>query len=160
MPDSLEARVRAVRLTEAEQRVVDYVLAHPRQAILATAGQIAAGAGTSDATVVRTARALGFAGLPELRQSLTDRVVGATGPAAQVRRVAADSSAGLLERVFAEAADRLARTAAAVDGAAFDAAVALLAGGPARPPPAGQPTRPPLAGRPTTPPPAGPPIEP
>ncbi|WP_433503282.1 MurR/RpiR family transcriptional regulator [Pseudonocardia halophobica] len=127
MPDSLEARVRAVRLTEAEQRVVDYLLAHPRQAILASAGQIAEGAGTSDATVVRTARTLGFAGLPELRQSLTDRVVGATGPAAQVRRVAADSSAGLLERVFEEAAERLARTAAAVDGAAFDAAVALLA---------------------------------
>jgi DNA-binding MurR/RpiR family transcriptional regulator len=127
MPDSLETRVRGARLTEAEQRVVAFLLAHPRQAILATAGQIADGAGTSDATVVRTARTLGYAGLPELRQDLTDRVVGATGPVAQVRRVAADSATGLVERVFAEAADRLTRTAAAVDGPAFEAAVALLA---------------------------------
>lgn len=128
MAEPLEQRVRAVRLTAAEQRVVDHLLGRPRQAIFETAEQLAEAAGTSDATVVRTARKLGYEGLAALRRSLTDRVAAQTGPAAQARAVAADSSTGVVQRVFADAAERLARTAAAVDEAAFAEAVDLLAG--------------------------------
>jgi DNA-binding MurR/RpiR family transcriptional regulator len=124
---TLVARIRAVRLTAAEQRVVDHLLGAPRQAIFSTAEQIAEAAGTSDATVVRTARKLGYDGLPELRESLTDHVVGATGPAVHARAAAAATPAGVVAQVFADAADRLARTAAAVDAEAFGAAVSLLA---------------------------------
>ncbi|MCF7550029.1 MurR/RpiR family transcriptional regulator [Pseudonocardia sp. WMMC193] len=123
---TLLERIRAVRLTAAEQRVVDHLLGAPRQAIFSTAGQIAEAAGTSDATVVRTARKLGYDGLPGLRESLTDHVVGVTGPAVLARAAATATPEGVLAQVFADAADRLARTAAAVDARAFEAAVELL----------------------------------
>ncbi|WP_030901651.1 MurR/RpiR family transcriptional regulator [Streptomyces sp. NRRL F-5126] len=59
------------RLSKAERVVARHLAASPpEQIMLATASDIARRAGTSDATVVRTARRLGYAGLPDLKNSL------------------------------------------------------------------------------------------
>lgn len=126
MHTDLEDRARAARLTAAERKVVDYLRTRAAEAIFATAEQIAGAAGTSDATVVRTARALGYSGLAELRRSLAEPVVGRTGPGAHATELAGDDTATLLDRAFGEVGDRLARTRAAIDVAEFERAVTLL----------------------------------
>jgi DNA-binding MurR/RpiR family transcriptional regulator len=122
---SLQDRItgRLALLTAAERKVAEYLRNHGPDAIFATAGQIAAAAGTSDATVVRTARSLGYSGLLELRHSLTRQVVRATAPAPPP-----GTEDSLLSHVFAEAAQRLADTLRLTTEAAFGTAVDTLAG--------------------------------
>jgi DNA-binding MurR/RpiR family transcriptional regulator len=55
-------------LGPAEQRVAEFLVAERHRVGHLSAARIAAEVGTSDATVVRTARSLGFAGLGELRE--------------------------------------------------------------------------------------------
>ncbi|NIF22013.1 MurR/RpiR family transcriptional regulator [Candidatus Pantoea multigeneris] len=63
-------RARAHQLSPRLQSVARY-LHEQREAVLeSTALEIAAATGTSDATVVRTVQALGFAGLRDLKQTL------------------------------------------------------------------------------------------
>jgi DNA-binding MurR/RpiR family transcriptional regulator len=64
---------RLDRITsQAERRVAEYLVqAGPRAAPM-SAQEIASAVGTSDATVVRTAKTLGYANLRELRQALAD----------------------------------------------------------------------------------------
>jgi DNA-binding MurR/RpiR family transcriptional regulator len=121
---SLQDRItgRLALLSAAERKVAEYLRNHGPDAIFATAGQIAAAAGTSDATVVRTARSLGYSGLLELRHSLTRQVVRATTPAPP------GTQDSLLSHVFAEAAQRLADTLRLTTEAAFGTAVDTLAG--------------------------------
>ena len=56
-----------VRLTPAQQRVMRYIMDRYEEAIFLTASQLAKGAGVSEATVVRLAQALGFAGYPGMQ---------------------------------------------------------------------------------------------
>lgn len=58
-------------LHEAEGRVADLVLNDPGFVVQATVSQVAQAADTSDATVVRFCRSVGFRGFPELRMALT-----------------------------------------------------------------------------------------
>jgi DNA-binding MurR/RpiR family transcriptional regulator len=57
-------------LSNAERKVAGVILKNPAAALASSAAKIAATAGTSDATVTRTARALGFPGLTALRHEL------------------------------------------------------------------------------------------
>lgn len=57
-------------LTPAEERVAECLAANPHSVGHLSALKLAAAAGTSDATVVRTVRKLGFDGLDDLRESL------------------------------------------------------------------------------------------
>jgi DNA-binding MurR/RpiR family transcriptional regulator len=126
---SLQDRIAAhlARMSRAERKVAEYLRTNSHDAIFATAEQIAAAAGTSDATVVRTARTLGYSGLLELRHSLTQQVVAATSlalPPDDHGEGAAPAS--VLERVFAEATQRLAETLRRVPEEAFAATVDAL----------------------------------
>lgn len=69
---SLQERVAAYgrALTPAEGRLAAYMLRHPDEVVVSSAYELAALANTSDATVVRTAKSLGYAGFPELKKSL------------------------------------------------------------------------------------------
>jgi DNA-binding MurR/RpiR family transcriptional regulator len=129
---SLQDRItaRLATMTKAERKVAEYLRGNSRYAIFATAEQIASAAGTSDATVVRTAKTLGYAGLLELRQSLTQQVVRATSPSVEPRhRSGQDGSAtaAILAQVFTEATERLANTWRLTTEPLFDAAVEILA---------------------------------
>jgi DNA-binding MurR/RpiR family transcriptional regulator len=57
-------------LTPAERKVIAYLGQHREAALVASAAEMARRIGTSDATIIRTARKLGFAGLEQMRQAL------------------------------------------------------------------------------------------
>ena len=62
--------MRAEELAPAERRVAELLLDLGPQATLLSAAALAEQLGTSDATVVRTAKSLGYSGLAELRRAL------------------------------------------------------------------------------------------
>lgn len=119
------------QLSPAERRVAEYLRDHLPEIIFATAEEIGAATETSDATVVRTAKSLGYSGLPELKRGVGRQVVGATTPSALLgKRIdsAGQQTASLLDHVFTEAAERLAETRRLIPERDFVAAVDLIAG--------------------------------
>jgi len=60
-------------LSPAERRVADFLVRSGAEGLVLSAAAIATRLGVSDATVVRTAKAMGFAGLGELRRALAER---------------------------------------------------------------------------------------
>jgi DNA-binding MurR/RpiR family transcriptional regulator len=85
---SLEERIVATwdRLGPGERVAARYLLDHAADAVVATAAQIGRRSGVSDATVIRTARALGYAGLPALRRELAAELGAATSAAGRMSR--------------------------------------------------------------------------
>jgi DNA-binding MurR/RpiR family transcriptional regulator len=86
--ETVDTRIarRLGSLTPAEQAVAAFLRDRPAEAVMASAAQIAAAAGTSDATVVRAVQAMGFAGLADLRRALLSDLQGGLSPAARLRR--------------------------------------------------------------------------
>jgi len=68
----------ASRLSPAQRQVAEYLVGSGRAAMVDSASVIAERLGVSDATVVRTAQALGYSGLPELRRTLATQTEGVT----------------------------------------------------------------------------------
>lgn len=104
IPPALEAKVMGVfaNLTPVEQRMARFFLDRKETVVLGSAAQIAAEAGTSDATVVRTAQSLGFSGLAELREALLDELTGASSPGRRLKRTldeAGDDAGKALDHV-------------------------------------------------------------
>jgi DNA-binding MurR/RpiR family transcriptional regulator len=128
---SLEARIAAgfSELAPAEQRVAEYLRNNRRDVIFATAADIAATTDTSDATVVRTAKALGYSGLPELKQEVGLQILTAT-PATQRLVEGIDRAGGdpisIAEHIFLEAVERLEETRRLLDEDAFKVAIACI----------------------------------
>jgi DNA-binding MurR/RpiR family transcriptional regulator len=120
---------RLGRITSpAERRVAEFLLEAGARAAPWSAQEIAAAVGTSDATVVRTAKSLGYPSLRDLRRSLTDEASDAD-LAARLGATIRDSASA--HDVLATAADRqltalqtLLRRVSAQD---FDQAAAILA---------------------------------
>ncbi|QUQ72459.1 MurR/RpiR family transcriptional regulator [Kutzneria sp. CA-103260] len=113
------------RMSPAERIVAEYLRDHGRYAIFATADQIGSATRTSDATVVRTAKSLGFSGLLDLRRALASEVVVETNAVRNFHDLHGES---VVAQVFAEAIERLTVTSRLVDDSSFAAAVDLLAG--------------------------------
>lgn len=78
-------------LAPAEQRIARFFVDQKQAALLNSAAQIAQLAGTSDATVVRTARALGFESLSTLRATLLAELTGTPSPGARLERTLAET---------------------------------------------------------------------
>ncbi len=78
-------------LAPAEQRIARFFIDQKQAALLNSAAQIAQTAGTSDATVVRTARALGFESLATLRAALLAELTGTPSPGARLERTLAET---------------------------------------------------------------------
>lgn len=68
-PDALTVRIRRLwpLLSRGQRTVVEFFVDHCDRAVFLTSLQVAEAVGVSEATVVRTARALGFSGYPTLR---------------------------------------------------------------------------------------------
>ena len=122
-------------LAPAEQRLARYFQDNKAKVVLSSAAQIAEAAGTSDATVVRTAKALGFESLSAMRETILGDISGAQSPGGRLARSLQSSGAGpaaALAHVIdvqRSALDALSRPAFAET---FDHAVALLSKAPRR----------------------------
>jgi len=90
---TFESRVLAMidRLAPAEQRMARFFLNQGQAVLLNSAAQIAQLAGTSDATVVRTARALGFESLATLRTAMLSDLTGSPSPGNRLERTLAET---------------------------------------------------------------------
>jgi DNA-binding MurR/RpiR family transcriptional regulator len=77
-------------LTPAVHRVAKFIDQNPATVLASSAADLAATIGTSDATVVRTAQALGFQSLAELRQALVATLERCSSPADDMRRTFAE----------------------------------------------------------------------
>ncbi|WP_171060549.1 MurR/RpiR family transcriptional regulator [Poseidonocella sp. HB161398] len=111
--DSFPARLAALRdrLSPAEARVAGWLAENRETMLFAPAAEIARGAATSDATVVRTARKLGYGGLEALRRAM----------AAELRR-----DLTLADRMARDLADVPRENALAVSTAALREALAAI----------------------------------
>lgn len=67
------------RKGSAEQRIIDYIHAHPEKAAFSSASAIGKETDTSDASVIRTIQKLGYAGMRDFREELRS-VTGHTEP--------------------------------------------------------------------------------
>ena len=91
-------------LSPAEQRMARFFVEHKQAVLLGSAAQIAAQAGASDATVVRTARSLGFDSLSHLREALLGDLTGSSTQDGRLRRTLDEAGAdagGALRHVLA-----------------------------------------------------------
>jgi len=118
---------RQADLAPAERRVAEYLAVAGPEAALLSAAELAARIGTSDATVVRTAKALGYRGLGELRWALA--AVSTNPPLAdRLRRTLDHTPAGeLLATVVSDHVAVLDTLTRNVTSEAFRRAVEVLA---------------------------------
>jgi DNA-binding MurR/RpiR family transcriptional regulator len=128
---SLQERVAARfdTLTATERRVAQYFAEHPQEVAFASAEELARAVGTSDASIVRTAKSLGFEGLPGLKRVLQTHLETLLTPANRLHNsldAMTDGPAGVLAGTLAERTDLLTDTQRTLDPAAFGEAVALI----------------------------------
>jgi DNA-binding MurR/RpiR family transcriptional regulator len=129
MDSTLTKRIAQVReqLSAGGIRVVDFFAAHPAEASVFSAQEIAQHAEVSDATVIRTVKQLGFAGLGELRRAAAALLNPVRDPEQTLAEHLTQSDDNLLSKISQEAADLVRALPRSVGGAMFDAAVATLA---------------------------------
>lgn len=88
---TLDERIEAALpgMSPAEQKMASFFRAQKEAVLLNSAAEIAEKAGTSDATVVRAARSLGFDGLSSLREAILADLTGG-GPEGRLKRTLED----------------------------------------------------------------------
>src|SRR5438046_184701 len=89
-PDELTARIRrhSPTLSRGQRKVVDFFVGRCEQAVFLTSLGVAREVAVSEATVVRTARALGFPGYPQFRQAFRTYFLQRMSTVARVRLAA------------------------------------------------------------------------
>jgi DNA-binding MurR/RpiR family transcriptional regulator len=85
-PEPFDEKVaaRLQGMSAAEQRVARFFQTNREEVLIASAAALAAKTGTSDATVLRAAKSLGFASLDELRRALASELRRSLSPADRV----------------------------------------------------------------------------
>src|SRR5436189_5762457 len=87
-PPTFDQRVTTAlqRLSPAEVQVARFFQANREEVLVASASALASRIGTSDATVIRATKALGYAGLAALRQQLAAELRSSLSPASRLAR--------------------------------------------------------------------------
>jgi DNA-binding MurR/RpiR family transcriptional regulator len=118
------AYIRALipSLIPSEALVAEALLSHVDDIADLSTARLAAAAGTSPATVVRTCQSLGYSGLSELRDSLLSEAAAASSP------IADNPVAAALDRTIAAGIEQIESMASIVDRDQFALAVDELAG--------------------------------
>ena len=94
-------KIQALRdgMSKSEQRVCDYIIAHPEKVIYLSVSELAAASGVSDATVIRASQKIGSSSYQDLKISLAQDIV--TPLQAVNEEISeADSPNTVLEKVF------------------------------------------------------------
>ncbi|MGW6837237.1 MurR/RpiR family transcriptional regulator [Streptomyces sp. NPDC054949] len=131
-PAALRARVRSLgpHMTRSMQAVAEAVASDPAGCARLTVSALAAHTGTSEATVVRTARLLGYPGYRDLRLALAALAAqqeSGAAPAVTVDIAVDDPIADVVAKLAHEEAQTLSDTAAGLDLGQLAAAVTALA---------------------------------
>lgn len=131
-PAALAAKVRtlAPSMTRSMQRVAEAVAADPAGCAALTVTGLAELTGTSEATVVRTARLLGYPGYRDLRLALAGLAAqqqSGRSPAVTADIAVDDPIADVVAKLAYDEQQTLADTAAGLDMAQLSAAVGALA---------------------------------
>jgi DNA-binding MurR/RpiR family transcriptional regulator len=128
--DELTARIRrySAKLSRGQRKVVDFFTGRSEQAVFLTSLKVAREVGVSEATVVRTARALGFSGYPQFREAFRSNFLQRMSTVTRVRlsaparRKETDIAAAVLETEF----NNLEATRLRLDPKALGRAVELI----------------------------------
>lgn len=125
----VEARLAAVapKLTTAERRIADVILADSAAVGFGTVAQLAASANAGAATVLRLCAKLGFEGFVDLQDSVRRDIAGRLRPAAERIRDAEPDPDSMRARHRSVAIANVAATLDAIDTTALERAVELLA---------------------------------
>lgn len=118
-------RDSTLRLTPAERRVAEVLAADPSSVAFGTVASLAGRSSVSGPSVLRLAAKLGFEGFVDLQAAVQAELAGQLRPATERIRAAAPSSP--LARARSVEARNVEATLDAVDDAAFERAVRLLA---------------------------------
>ncbi|MEU6703224.1 MurR/RpiR family transcriptional regulator [Streptomyces wuyuanensis] len=132
-PAALAAKVRTLvpSMTRSMQRVAEAVAGDPAGCAALTVTGLAELTGTSEATVVRTARLLGYPGYRDLRLALAGLAAqqqSGRAPAVTADIAVDDPIADVVAKLAYDEQQTLADTAAGLDTVQLGAAVAALAG--------------------------------
>ncbi|HEY3922330.1 MAG TPA: MurR/RpiR family transcriptional regulator [Gaiellaceae bacterium] len=119
------ARATSRELSPKERAVAEFYADHLEEAAFLSAAEIAARLGTSDATVVRAVKALGYSGIPELRRELIDGLRARATPAVRLGQSLEDAGEDPLGHVI-DLELGLLGAARAIPRADFDQAVDIL----------------------------------
>jgi len=95
--DRVHARLN--QLSSAEKRVAHFLKENRAQVLITSAAMLAKSTNTSDATVLRTTKALGFSGMRELRYTLADELKNDLSPADRLVKTLSEIG-GDLEAAF------------------------------------------------------------
>ncbi|WP_454848581.1 MurR/RpiR family transcriptional regulator [Rhizobium binxianense] len=118
------------KLSRSELAVAEHLVKMPIDVLIfRSAEEIAAETGTSDATVIRTARRLGFSGLPELKRvssRVMTKTISTSERLEQRFRATGDDLEAVASQMFATAHEVLASTEEQVDASMLATAVAIL----------------------------------
>ncbi|WP_158880278.1 MurR/RpiR family transcriptional regulator [Amycolatopsis anabasis] len=119
-------RARLDDLKPAERQVAQFLLANPTEVLFTSAGDLGSAAGTSDATVVRTAKALGYSGLPELKRHLGQTLTARTEPTTRLTTTLEKIGSRPIDRVVGDGVERLQELHRHLDPADIEAAADTL----------------------------------
>jgi len=122
------ARIRGVlpSLLPAERRVASYILENAEEALAQSIGEVAAGAGVSEATVVRFCRSVKFLGFADLKIGLARELVTPLASALHEDVTEKDDPATMARKVFGANIDTLNDTLDVLDPDAVAHAAAMI----------------------------------
>ena len=114
-------------LSPAQQRVAQWLLAHPKQAASATLAEVASCCGTSEPTVIRFCRHIGLSGFRELALRITEAL---SQPVSYVHRAvsAGDAASDAVTKVMDTSIQSLIELRSQLSSMPVDAAVAAMHG--------------------------------
>lgn len=127
IPHQCLLKIRSVYDTvkKAERQAIDFLLEHPKEIAGLTIVELASRAGCSEATIVRTAKRLGYRGYPELRESFA--AVDHQGEIADYGGIdRGDSFAAVARKVFQASVSALQDTLQLMNEAQYGRAVHAL----------------------------------
>jgi DNA-binding MurR/RpiR family transcriptional regulator len=128
----LHERVVALddELSPSERKVARYLADHPSEIPSSTAADLGLRIGTSDATVVRTVKALGYSGLPELKRVLLKAMVDRRDPARMLAQSIEQlgTDAGIADQVLVATGNLMQEARHLVDPDTWRTAVDLIDG--------------------------------
>ncbi len=120
---------RLADLSPSEVRVASFIQEHAQDVAFLSVNDLARLLESSDATVVRTAQALGYAGFPDLRRELIEAVRGRATPAVRLGRgldSVSDSTGSLLDQALAAQVELLQQARGTIRPEAFNQAVDII----------------------------------